>query len=42
MYALYYAELFFKKCTDLNIGYCVELTFLEDKLGRFLMLAFFK
>ena len=24
---------------DLNIGHCIELTFLEGKLGRFLMLA---
>ena len=27
---------------DLNIGHCVELTFLEGKLGRFLMLDFLK
>ena len=27
---------------DLNIGHCVELTFLEGKLGKFLMLTFLK
>ena len=27
---------------DLNIGHCVELTFLEGKLDRFLMLTFLK
>ena len=49
IYALYYEE--FKKknaqvCTyslaDLYIGHCVELTFLEDKFGRFQMLSFLK
>ena len=27
---------------DLNTGQCVELTFLEGKLGRFIMLTFLK
>ena len=27
---------------DLNIGHCVDMTFLEGKVGRFLMLAFLK
>ena len=47
-YALYYADL--KKphrfvyilSSRSNIGHCVELAFLEGKLGRFLMLAFLK
>ena len=28
--------------TDLNIGYCVELTFLEDELGRSFLLTSLK
>ena len=32
----------FYSLADQNIGHCVELTFLEGKLGRFLMLTFFK
>ena len=27
---------------DLNMGHCVQLTFLKGKLGRFLILTFFK
>ena len=29
------AQVYMYSPTDLNIGYCVELTFLEGKLGRF-------
>ena len=54
IYTLYYAELKKKctglqipttncfSLADLNIGHCVEMTFLEGKVGRFLMLAFLK
>ena len=34
------AQVCMYSLADLNIGHCVELTFLEGKLGRFLMLTF--
>ena len=49
IYALYYAEFLLKNAqvciyslSDLNIGHCEELSFLEGKLGRFLKMKFFK
>ena len=36
------AQVSIYSLADLNIGHCVELTFPENKLGRFLMLTFLK
>ena len=42
VYALHYAEFYkMHRFAYLNIVHCVELPFLEGKLGRFLMLVFF-
>ena len=36
------AQVCIYSLADLNIGHCVELTFLEGKLGWFLILTFLK
>ena len=36
------AQMSLYSLADLNIGHCVELTFLESKMGRFLNRKFLK
>ena len=36
------AQVCIYSLADLNIGHCIELTFLQGKLGRFLMITFLK
>ena len=36
------AQVCIYSLSDLNIGHCEELSFLEGKLGRFLKMKFFK